>query len=347
MFVLKKRNPDIFHFTKGSKFIYDFNESDSIIFKLSNLNKLKLTKDELIFLSDTIKSISSIISEKTSQFIYIDKNIFDSISKFYIKNVKRSEIENFIINKISNTNDRSKITCRNIAESYTQETGKIIHKTQVNNIMRNKLGLHYIKTNIKTKKILNKKNLLFQDESSILYSNNNFHCWRYKNEQIFFGDGKKNRKNLLLLVGEEIIYYSINNENTNEKNFLQFMNECLNYLKIKNYQDYIIIMDNYSVHKTRKLIEFYKENKVNILFNCPYASYFNSAELAFRSIKKKLYKKLFNDINDVEIEVKEILSNNNFNNTLIKNYRETLEQYMKFCEDNKGIIFNEDDVNEN
>ena len=47
---------------------------------------------------------------------------------------KRSELESFILDKISNTKDRSKITCRNIAEPYTQETGKVVHKTKVNNI---------------------------------------------------------------------------------------------------------------------------------------------------------------------------------------------------------------------
>ena len=280
---------------------------------------------------------------------------------------KRSELESFILDKISNTKDRSKITCRNIAELYTQETGKVVHKTKVNNIMRNKLGLHYIKTSIKTTKILNKKNLLisfcfiktiiraikmgykilFQDECSILCSNNNFHCWRFRNEHNFFGDGKWNRNNLLLLIGEEVVYYSINNENTNENNFVEFMEGCANSLKEKQYNDYIIVMDNYSVHKTKKLIQFYRENKINIIFNCPYSSYFNSVELAFRAIKKVLYKKLFNDMNEVEIEVIKILSDNNFKTTLIKNYKETLEQYLKFCEDNKYIIFNKDDILEN
>lgn len=66
-----------------------------------------------------MNSINSIISEKTSQFIYIDKMTYGSISKFFIRNVKRSELENFIIQKISN--DGNKITSRNIEESFTQE----------------------------------------------------------------------------------------------------------------------------------------------------------------------------------------------------------------------------------
>ncbi len=364
---IQRKMPDIFLFKKGSKFIYDFNDSDSIIYKISNPNKLKKNKGELEFLTESIFILKSKTTENTSQFIYIEKPKFESICKYNKMKFKRSELESFILDKISNAKDRSKITCRNIAELYTQETGKVVHKTKVNNIMRNKLGLHYIKTSIKTTKILNIKNLLisfffiktimraikmgykilFQDECSILCSNNNFHCWRFRNEHIFFGDGKKNRKNLLFLIGEEVVYYSINNENTNENNFVEFMEGCANSLKEKQYNDYIIVMDNYSVHKTKKLIEFYRENEINIIFNCPYSSYFNSVELAFRAIKKVLYKKLFNDMNEVVIEVITILSANTFKTTLIKNYKETLEQYLKFCEDNKYIIFNKDDILEN
>lgn len=120
-----------------------------------------------------------------------------------------------------------------------------------------------------------------------------------------------------------------------------------NSLKEKQYNNYIIVMDNYLLYKTKKFIEFYRENKINIIFNCSYSSYSNSDELAFRAIKKVLYKQLINDINEVEIEVIKILSDNNFKTTLIKNYKEILEQYLKFCEDNKYIIFNKDDILEN
>ena len=88
-----------------------------------------------------------------------------------------------------------------MAELYTNSTGKIIHKSQINNIMRDRLGLHYVKTCVKSKKLdsLESKflsfgfiktiikgiklgfKILFQDESIILCSNNNFRCWRFIN----------------------------------------------------------------------------------------------------------------------------------------------------------------------
>ena len=51
-------------------------------------------------------------------------------------------------------------------------------------------------------------------------------------------------------------------------------------------------MDNLSVHRTKKLMEFYKDKKLNIIFKCIYRSNFNAIELAFRIIKFTLYNKL-------------------------------------------------------
>ena len=98
------------------------------------------------------------------------------------------------MNEIAKNKDRSKISCRNLAELYTNTTGKIIHKSQMNNIMRNRLGLHYIKACVKSNKLDSKESkflsfgfirtvikviklgfkILFQDDSIILCSNNNF-----------------------------------------------------------------------------------------------------------------------------------------------------------------------------
>ena len=148
------------------------------------------------------------------------------------------------MNEIAKNKDRSKISCRNLAELYTNTTGKVIHKSQVNNIMRNRLGLHYVKTCIKNKRLDSKESkflsfgfiktfikaiklgfkILFQDESIILCSNNNIRCWCYINENIYYGNNLKNKKNLLLLIGEnEIIHNKITEQNTTEDSFWNFV----------------------------------------------------------------------------------------------------------------------------
>ena len=106
---------------------------------------------------------------------------------------------------------------------------------------------------------------------------------------------------------EKIIYYEINKENIDEAVFLNFMVKLNHEIIEKKLNPCVIIMDNLSSHKTSNLIDFYIQNKINILFNTPYLSTFNAIELSFRNIKKFLYTKYFSSIEEVEEEVKNIL----------------------------------------
>jgi transposase len=356
-----KKNPHFLYFNKYSKFVFDFNNLDYYLSKISNYNIIKPTKDDYDFLCNKINELDLLKSQfKNCEYISLSQKTFDSLEKFLTYKYKPTELETFIKEQVFSASDRSKITCRNLANLYSNTTGKVIHKTQVNNIMRKKLGLHFLKTCVKTQKIESKKNIyisfcfiktiiralklgykiLFEDESAILCSNNKFKCWRFKNESIFYGDTQKKKKNLLLLVDEDqIIYYKINNSSTNEETFLSFCKECLNSLKNKGYTQYLIILDNLSVHKTKNLINFYKENNINILFNSPYCSEFNCVELVFRAVKKKIYSKLFKNINEIEEEIKNIFEDKTFCNTLRANFKETLEKYKLFIDMNNNLNF--------
>ena len=66
-----------------------------------------------------------------------------------------------------------------------------------------------------------------------------------------------------------IIHYHINNENTTTNKFLEYMKELVEIINKKNIRPYLIVLDNLSVHKTKDLLDFYKSNKVNIVFNSP------------------------------------------------------------------------------
>ena len=67
-----------------------------------------------------------------------------------------------------------------------------------------------------------------------------------------------------------IIYYEINEQSTTQDSFLNYMNKLVNKIKEIKKEKYVIVLDNLSVHKTSKVIEFYRENKINALLNCPY-----------------------------------------------------------------------------
>ena len=77
----------------------------------------------------------------------------NKINKYFNVEKKKTDIEIFIQNKFNTIDDRRKLSCRNLAKLYGEETGTIVHKTYINNIIKNKLGLSYIKISIKKSSI--------------------------------------------------------------------------------------------------------------------------------------------------------------------------------------------------
>ena len=75
---------------------------------------------------------------------------------------------------------------------------------------------------------------------------------------------------------------------------------------------------------------------MNIIFNTPYLSSFNCIEYAFRSLKKKIYTKRYEGLNDVIENSSKFIESNEFKNSLKKNYRDTLENYVTFSEKYKN-----------
>ena len=90
------------------------------------------------------------------------------------------------------------------------------------------------------------------------------------------------------------------------------------------------ILDNHSSHKTNELVEYNANNNINILFNSPYISFFNSIELSFRFIKKKIYSSVFSSSKSLGSKVIEILESLEFKNSLKNNYAITLNEYIKY-----------------
>ena len=118
------------------------------------------------------------------------------------------------------------------------------------------------------------------------------------------------------------------------------MEKLIQKIKEKKIKRYVIILDNYSSHKTEDLMKFYSENKVNILFNTPYLLKFNSVELAFRNLKRNLYTKCFKNINEIKNQVELILKSENFKNGIRGNYAQTLKEYLSFHEREKDLNIN-------
>lgn len=352
----------ISHINLDSFFIFDFKNPETYFENISNKNLLKLSKNEYLLLKQKIIDLQKLKNQKfpgepsQSDFIELDRNQIIDINNYFNVPTKENEIVKFVKTKLEQNFNLDKISCRKLSNLYYKETGKSISKTYINNILKNKLKLSYLKSTIKTSKINSDIGLIssfcfiksiakclhlgyklfFLDESSILSYNNNYRAWRAPNQNIYFNMGTKSKRNLILIVSDsKVIYFKITQTNTDEKNFLEFMKEFEeNYTK-NNSDKFVVIMDNLSSHRTKNLLTFYKEKKINVIFNSPYMSNFNAVEFAFRAIKLKIYNHLYESIDDTISDVVKILKNKNFENVLIHNYIETIKGYLDFYEINK------------
>lgn len=354
---------NISYINKDSFFIFDLKRPFDYFHALTDKNTIKLNDKELKFLKEKIKELEISLQEKKDEKNYIELGIdqLAEINKYFYTERRKKKIESFIEGKLKINKSREEISCRKLAKLYTNETGEKISKTYINNIMKNNLKLSYLKSTVKTSKINNKAGIigsfyfiksvikcmnlgfeiLFLDETSILSANNNYRCWRKKGEEIYFNLGTKRKRNLLLTVSsDKIIHFELTEKNTNEENFLKYFMELTDILSKSDKKKYVIIMDNLSCHRTKKMIEFYHKNKINIIFNVTYKSNFNAIELAFRSLKFKIYKKLYESIDSVSDDVKHILNEGEFSVSLKKNFIETLKIYLNFYENYKYINLN-------
>ena len=273
----------------------------------------------------------------------------------------KSDIIQFLIDTINSNKSRETISCRKLSKLYESKIGEKISKNSIHYILRKQLNYRFLKTNYKTRKIesYNNKihcffyikafirclklnfNFIFVDESKIELTNNHLRCWRKKEENIFFGNTSKQKLNLLLAIGKSnIIYYKITQENTNTNTFLEFLKELKLKIDTDIEKKYVIICDNCSSHKSEDIINFFNDNKINVIFTPPYQSVFTPIELAFRAIKNITYKKLYSEINDVTKDIIFLFNSEGIKNTLLYNYKETLNQYISFFEKNKNENLN-------
>ena len=293
--------------------------------------------------------------------INIEDCIYEILKNYNSGKKELSNMAKFLLKRINESDNRASLSCRKLAKDYQTITGNKVGKSTVNNILRKELGLKYLKTTFKNNylnrepgildclcfiKIIQKCmklgfRLIFLDESKIETTNNHYRCWRYKNETIYFGNKKNEKSNLLLAIEEDkVIHYSLTQENTNSEIFLEFMKELVKKLKLHQTNKYILIMDNLSSHKKGNVIKFFVDEKLNVLFNAPYNSVFNSVELSFRSIKKITYSKLYQSIEEVKKDIINYLESDEISQIIKKYINETLMKYIAYSERNKYVNLN-------
>ena len=230
--MIKLKNPKITAINENSNFIYDVDEFEHYFSQTKDHNLLKLNHEELLFLKSKISETNYAQNHgPKNTYINIPLQTYEKINSFVPKIDKQNDEVLYIKNLVENQKQKGFLSCRRISNQYFIDTGKKISKTKVNNILRNKLNLRFLKSAIKTDKLLNNKNILislcfikivikclklnfkliFIDETSIQCNNNNFKAWRKKDETIYYNIKNTKRKNLIAAVGEDsLVHYSIN-----------------------------------------------------------------------------------------------------------------------------------------
>ena len=355
------KNPSITKFNENSQFIYDLDVGIKYINTIQNPNYIKLNIGEL----DILKTkFLSIIEEKNEALkiskIFLDKQTIDDINKFFELELKDDLLSSFLKEQYEKNKNRNGFTSRKLAEKYYLETGIKVSHTTINYTLKNKLGLKYKKVIPKTSKIFSKENkihtmallkiiarclkqnisIIYVDETHILNINNNLKAWIKKSETLYCEIEPRKKSNLIMGINENgVVYYEIHTHNINEEIYLKFIENLKFKLASMDIKNYALFLDNCSFHKSKKAIKYYYENKVNIIFNTPYLSIFNSIELAFRGVKNILYRRVYNNMNEVEKDLHLILNSEKFQKTIKYNLKETIGEYLNFYEKYKSIDF--------
>jgi hypothetical protein len=164
--------------------------------------------------------------------------------------------------------------------------------------------------------------LLSIDEMSIITNRGPTHGWSLKNSicEINIPFFKPNVRYSLLMASSniKIIKYKLVKGSIKSDDFINFIIE-LN----KENPNYNFLIDNASIHKSKKANNIYKEKKINIIYNAPYQSEFNPIEMIFSLLRKKLNKKIVKNEESILEVIKELQKN-------IK--KEELENIFRHCE---------------
>ena len=358
---IRKLNPSIFHFNLDSKFIYESRFCSFFYEKLQDKNNMKPKSEDLMFLKDYEKNVEIQDSkEKDQGIIEVPKNIF-MFFKNRIKIKPELDQKELNVKKIIEELKNEKFSSKKVSNYYQMKFGESISKSQLLLILKKKLGLHFLKTSIKNKILLNSESkkmsffilkilirhiklggsIIYLDESTFSTVNNNLKMWRRSGEQIFKEVKDSKKTNLILAVTpKRLIHFQLNRSNTDAVSFKEFILEMLESLDKNDIKNLVIFLDNASVHGTIDIMKICSEKNLKVVYNVPYLSYFNMVELCFRYLKKVIYNDIYSSIEEVESKLKNILNSDDFKNQLPLLFKETLRQYILFIEENINFNLN-------
>jgi len=357
---IRKKNPIFYSFTLNSTFIYESKLYSFYLRKIKNFNILKPNKVDISIIKNIIKDIEEYYNDN-NKFIEVPKIIYELFTIMKKTEPMLNKTDKIIQNLLTKDKGYNAISLRKIKKKLLDDYNINISTTKISNILKNKLNHHYLKTAVKNIELTSKKyitmgyfflkivvkslklggTLVFIDESGFLSYNPNYRTWRNNLEDVYSKLKTKQKTNLIMAVSKErIIYYELTDNNVDSAYFLSFMESFNEKLSDKDKKESVIVLDNLPAHATAELFKFYSEKKMKVVFNVPYLSKFNMIEICFRALKNKIYKNLHKNINDIKKEIKEYIEGEYLRGLLGKLYKETLNKYLNFIDNNFFINLN-------
>lgn len=316
---------NILNFNENHYYLFNVTRHKNLLLGINDLNEIKLNQEEINFLQSEIDTCESInIKNQKKLSIKIIPEFFEilrKINKYDLKNSEYAKKITFIISELKKKNIT--ITLKQIAKQYEGFYGKKNSISTVSRILKNHLGMRYLRTSIKNPKLEENNYLLmsfifirifiksllldlkiiYVDETGFLLQNNNYYTWRCEDEQIINGPKNKSKERLDLILGvsnKNIIHKIFLKGSVNTKIFLDFLREMIKDLTDEEKKKIIIVMDNATYHVGYEVVQFFKEQKIKGLTICPYRSPFNMIELVFRFVKNIIYKNIYNTMEELK-----------------------------------------------
>jgi putative transposase len=150
------------------------------------------------------------------------------------------------------------------------------------------------------------------DETAVYLNSKNDYGWalkgckciiREKNKRIY----QKKFSLLMAISNKKIISYGIYEKSVNGKQYLHFIKNIIEEYK----NEYTLLMDNATIHKTKMIKAYAESESINILYNIPYNPETNPIEMIFCPIKNYIKSHNTNIVSAIETSINEYIENIN------------------------------------
>ena len=286
------------------------------------------TKNSVINIYNELKNYN-IIGQRRKDFITTTFNIhINSVynwinTRYAVKNLRKkyknikitSTIEHFILNSINNN---PIINIKTIKKNILMNFNISLSVSSIYYVIKNN-NLTYKKTHVITNpysiveqkeqlktvynviKHLNQNNIVSIDETSIVTSQNPSHGWAKKGKKcILYNNSNKiiNKRytTVVATTNKKILNFATVDKGLKTDNFLKFIKK----IHISDRENkYTYLIDNASIHRTKKFMDYVRKNKLHVLYNVPYHSETNPIERVFSVLKNEINRNPNDTIEDI------------------------------------------------